>query len=151
VTQPVLASSGLVPKGVVFIPYRFAWLLTRVHGVNFEALSLEAGRVDDAEIHDAAMHCAIAAAWFEKVSCDPSCDGATKIEVEVPDGRLSIHELTRTEAAEKLGLTPQGVSAMIGRGELPARKSGRTVLIKAADIAALESLRGGDPSTGVNP
>jgi excisionase family DNA binding protein len=53
--------------------------------------------------------------------------------------------LTTKEAAERLGITPRRVLAMIQAEQLPAEKFGRDYLIKEKDLKLVEDRRVGRP------
>jgi len=53
--------------------------------------------------------------------------------------------LTTKEAAEKLGITPRRVLALIEVGKLPASKFGRDYMIKEADLKLVEDRKVGRP------
>jgi excisionase family DNA binding protein len=51
--------------------------------------------------------------------------------------------LTTKEAAEKLGITPRRVVALVTAGRLPASKFGRDYMIKEADLKLVKDRRVG--------
>jgi excisionase family DNA binding protein len=53
--------------------------------------------------------------------------------------------LTTKEAAERLGITPRRVVAMIKAKQLPAEKFGRDYMIKAKDLKLVEDRKVGRP------
>jgi excisionase family DNA binding protein len=53
--------------------------------------------------------------------------------------------LTTKEAAERLGITPRRVQALIEAGRLPAQKFGRDYMIKEADLKLVEDRKVGRP------
>jgi excisionase family DNA binding protein len=53
--------------------------------------------------------------------------------------------LTTKEAAQKLGITPRRVVALVTAGRLPAQKFGRDYMIKEADLKLVEDRRVGRP------
>jgi excisionase family DNA binding protein len=53
--------------------------------------------------------------------------------------------LTTKQAAEKLGITPRRVQALIEAGRLPASKFGRDYMIKEADLKLVEDRKVGRP------
>jgi excisionase family DNA binding protein len=53
--------------------------------------------------------------------------------------------LTTKEAAEKLGITPRRVVALVTAGRLPASKFGRDYMIKEADLKLVKDRRVGRP------
>lgn len=55
--------------------------------------------------------------------------------------------LTTKQAAEKLGITPRRVRALIESGRLKARKIGRDYLIDSHNLAAFHPLPPGRPTS----
>jgi excisionase family DNA binding protein len=53
--------------------------------------------------------------------------------------------LTTKQAAEKLGITPRRVQALIESGRLPAQKFGRDYQIKEKDLELVENRKVGRP------
>lgn len=53
--------------------------------------------------------------------------------------------LTTKEAAEKLGVTPARVRQLVLAGDLPAKKFGRDLMIKEADLKLVENRPMGRP------
>jgi excisionase family DNA binding protein len=53
--------------------------------------------------------------------------------------------LTTKQVAEKLGITPRRVQALIEAGKLPAQKIGRDYLIKEKDLKLVEDRKVGRP------
>ena len=53
--------------------------------------------------------------------------------------------LTTKEAAERLGITPRRVIAMIQAEQLPAEKFGRDYMIKEKDLKLVEDRKVGRP------
>jgi excisionase family DNA binding protein len=53
--------------------------------------------------------------------------------------------LTTAQAAERLGVSPRRVVALITAGRLPAAKFGRDWVIREADLAAVQRLPQGWP------
>ena len=53
--------------------------------------------------------------------------------------------LTTKEVAERLGVTPRRVVAMIQAGRLPADKFGRDYMIKEKDLKQVEDRKVGRP------
>jgi excisionase family DNA binding protein len=53
--------------------------------------------------------------------------------------------LTTKQAAEKLGITPRRVQALIEVGKLPAQKFGRDYMIKEKDLKLVEDRKVGRP------
>ena len=53
--------------------------------------------------------------------------------------------LTTKVAAEKLGITPRRVVALVTAGKLPASKFGRDYMIKEADLKLVEDRKVGRP------
>lgn len=53
--------------------------------------------------------------------------------------------LTTKQAAEKLGITPRRVQALIEAGRLPAQKFGRDYMIKEKDLKLVEDRKVGRP------
>jgi excisionase family DNA binding protein len=53
--------------------------------------------------------------------------------------------ITTNEAAERLGVTPVRVRALITAGRLPAQKMGRDYFIKAEDLELVEDRKPGRP------
>jgi excisionase family DNA binding protein len=53
--------------------------------------------------------------------------------------------LTTKQAAEKLGITPRRVQALIEAGKLPATKFGRDYSIKEKDLKLVEDRKVGRP------
>jgi excisionase family DNA binding protein len=56
--------------------------------------------------------------------------------------------LTTKEAAERLGITPRRVQALVTSGRLPAQKIGRDYLIKEKDLKLVENRKVGRPRKG---
>jgi excisionase family DNA binding protein len=55
--------------------------------------------------------------------------------------------LTTKEAAEKLGITPRRVVALVTAGRLPAQKFGRDYMIRETDLKLVEDRKVGRPAT----
>jgi excisionase family DNA binding protein len=55
--------------------------------------------------------------------------------------------LTTKQVAERLGITPRRVQALVTAGRLPAQKIGRDYLIKEADLKLVEIRKVGRPAT----
>jgi excisionase family DNA binding protein len=53
--------------------------------------------------------------------------------------------LTTKQAAERLGITPRRVQALIEAGRLPASKFGRDYMIKEDDLKLVENRKVGRP------
>jgi excisionase family DNA binding protein len=53
--------------------------------------------------------------------------------------------LTSKQAAEKLGITPRRVVALVTAGRLPASKFGRDYMIKEADLKLVKDRKVGRP------
>jgi excisionase family DNA binding protein len=53
--------------------------------------------------------------------------------------------LTTKQAAQKLGITPRRVQALIEAGKLPASKFGRDYMIKEADLKLVAERKVGRP------
>lgn len=53
--------------------------------------------------------------------------------------------LTTKQAAEKLGITPRRVQALIEVGKLPATKFGRDYMIREKDLKLVEDRKVGRP------
>jgi excisionase family DNA binding protein len=53
--------------------------------------------------------------------------------------------LTTKEAAQKLGITPRRVVALVTAGRLPAQKFGRDYMIKEADLKLVGDRKVGRP------
>jgi excisionase family DNA binding protein len=53
--------------------------------------------------------------------------------------------LTTKQVAEKLGITPRRVQALIEAGKLPAEKIGRDYLIREKDLKLVEDRKVGRP------
>jgi excisionase family DNA binding protein len=53
--------------------------------------------------------------------------------------------LTTKQAAERLGITPRRVQALIEAGRLPAQKFGRDYQIKEADLKLVKDRKVGRP------
>jgi excisionase family DNA binding protein len=53
--------------------------------------------------------------------------------------------LTTKQAAERLGITPRRVQALIEAGRLPASKFGRDYMIKEADLKLVQDRKVGRP------
>jgi excisionase family DNA binding protein len=53
--------------------------------------------------------------------------------------------LTTKQVAEKLGITPRRVQALIEAGRLPATKFGRDYMIKEKDLKLVEDRKVGRP------
>lgn len=53
--------------------------------------------------------------------------------------------LSTTDAGARLGVTRQRVLELITGGRLPARKVGRSYVVRAGDVAALERHKAGRP------
>ena len=53
--------------------------------------------------------------------------------------------LTTKQAAERLGITPRRVQALIEAGRLPSTKFGRDYMIKEADLKLVEDRKVGRP------
>ena len=64
---------------------------------------------------------------------------------------MSDELITTDQAAERLGVTPGRVRAMIAAGRLPAQKFGFVHMIKASDLKALEDRKVGRPPTKQPP
>lgn len=60
-------------------------------------------------------------------------------------------QLTTKEAAEKLGVTPRRVRALIGAGRLPSRQVGRDHLIRVEDLNLVRYRVRGRPSKSAPP
>jgi excisionase family DNA binding protein len=58
--------------------------------------------------------------------------------------------LTTKEAAERLGITPRRVVAMIQAEQLPAEKFGRDYMIKEKDLKLVEDRKVGRPRKDEN-
>ena len=58
--------------------------------------------------------------------------------------------LTTKEAAERLGITPRRVVAMIQAEQLPAEKFGRDYMIKEKDLKLVEVRKVGRPRKDEN-
>ena len=58
---------------------------------------------------------------------------------------MSKKELTLTEAAELLNLSPQHTSVLIRAGKLPARRWGRSYVIEAKDVENFRRPKRGRP------
>lgn len=56
--------------------------------------------------------------------------------------------LTTAEAAQRLGITPAGVRKLVERGRLPAKRFGRDLQIRAADLALVAGRKRGRPRKG---
>ena len=54
--------------------------------------------------------------------------------------------ITTNEAAERLGVTPVRVRALITAGRLPAQKMGRDYFIEESDLRLVENRTPGRPS-----
>lgn len=57
--------------------------------------------------------------------------------------------LTTKEAAERLGVTPQRVRALVRTGRLPAKKFGRDLVIHEEDLKLVKDRKPGRPKKGV--
>lgn len=55
--------------------------------------------------------------------------------------------LTTKEAAERLGVTPVRVCAMITAGRLPAERFGRAYMIKESDLKLVANRKPGRPAS----
>ncbi len=55
--------------------------------------------------------------------------------------------LTTKQVAEKLGITPRRVQALIEVGKLPAQKFGRDYMIREKDLKLVENRKVGRPKT----
>ncbi|MFL6284668.1 MAG: helix-turn-helix domain-containing protein [Pyrinomonadaceae bacterium] len=55
--------------------------------------------------------------------------------------------LTTKQVAERLGITPRRVQALVTAGRLPAQKIGRDYLIKEADLKLVAVRKVGRPAT----
>jgi excisionase family DNA binding protein len=55
--------------------------------------------------------------------------------------------LTTKQVAERLGITPRRVQALVTAGRLPAQKIGRDYLIKEADLKLVAVRKVGRPTT----
>lgn len=53
--------------------------------------------------------------------------------------------ITTTEAANRLGISPRRVQALIKAGRLPATKLGRDWMIRAQDLKLVEDRKPGRP------
>jgi excisionase family DNA binding protein len=53
--------------------------------------------------------------------------------------------LTTRQAAERLGITPRRVQALVTTGRLPAIKFGRDYMIKEKDLKLVENRKVGRP------
>jgi excisionase family DNA binding protein len=53
--------------------------------------------------------------------------------------------LTTKQAAERLGITPRRVQALVTAGKLPASKFGRDYMIKESDLKLVEDRKVGRP------
>ncbi len=53
--------------------------------------------------------------------------------------------LTTKQAAEKLGITPRRVQALIEAGRLPAQKFGRDYMIREKDLRLVKERKVGRP------
>ena len=53
--------------------------------------------------------------------------------------------LTTKQAAEKLGITPRRVQALVTAGRLPATKFGRDYMIKESDLKLVQDRKVGRP------
>jgi excisionase family DNA binding protein len=53
--------------------------------------------------------------------------------------------LTTKQVAERLGITPRRVQALVTAGKLPAQKIGRDYLIKEKDLKLVENRKVGRP------
>jgi excisionase family DNA binding protein len=53
--------------------------------------------------------------------------------------------LTTQQAAERLGITDSRVRQLVLEGRLPAQKFGRSNMIRAADLKAVEGIKRGRP------
>jgi excisionase family DNA binding protein len=53
--------------------------------------------------------------------------------------------LTTQQAAERLGITDSRVRQLILEGKLPAKKFGRSNMIRASDLKAVEGIKRGRP------
>lgn len=56
--------------------------------------------------------------------------------------------LTTKQAAEKLGITPRRVQALIEARRLPAQKFGRDYMIREKDLKFVEDRKVGRPKKG---
>ena len=56
--------------------------------------------------------------------------------------------LTTKQVAEKLGITPGRVQALIEVGRLPAQKFGRDYMIREEDLKLVENRKVGRPCKG---
>jgi excisionase family DNA binding protein len=57
--------------------------------------------------------------------------------------------LTTKQAAEKLGITPRRVQALITDGKLPAQKFGRDYFIREKDLKLVENRKVGRPKKAI--
>lgn len=55
--------------------------------------------------------------------------------------------LTTKQVAERLGITPRRVQALIEAGRLPGTKFGRDYMIKESDLKLVEVRKVGRPAT----
>lgn len=53
--------------------------------------------------------------------------------------------LTTKQAAERLGITPRRVQALVTAGRLPAQKFGRDYMIREKDLKLVEERKVGRP------
>ena len=60
-----------------------------------------------------------------------------------------VTSLTTKEAAERLGVTPQRVRALVRGGRLPAEKFGRDLLIHEEDLKLVKNRKPGRPKKQV--
>jgi excisionase family DNA binding protein len=56
-----------------------------------------------------------------------------------------MNAITTSEAAEKLGISPQRVNVLIKEGRLPATKVGPIYLIQPKDLAKVKNRKTGRP------
>jgi len=54
--------------------------------------------------------------------------------------------LTTQQAAERLGITDSRVRQLVLEGRLPAQRFGRSHMIRAADLKAVEGMKRGRPA-----
>lgn len=57
--------------------------------------------------------------------------------------------LTTKQVAERLGITPRRVQALVTAGKLPAQKIGRDYLIKEKDLKLVENRKVGRPKKAI--